>query len=72
MILTTTRIVELKIMSYVEEEGGRLNNYAVEPKVYRAEPPSKAQQRNYIILGFFGMVLVVGSIAIAFLASNVK
>ena len=50
---------------YTTEEGGRLNNFAVEPKVYQAEPPTKAQQRNYIILGALGTVLVGGLIFVA-------
>ncbi|WP_146006028.1 photosystem II assembly protein Psb34, partial [Fischerella thermalis] len=27
-------------MPYTTEEGGRLNNFAREPKVYQAEPPT--------------------------------
>jgi hypothetical protein len=50
---------------YTTEEGGRLNNFAVEPKVYQAEPPTKAQQRNYIILGALGTALVGGLIFVA-------
>jgi len=34
-------------MPYTNEEGGRLNNFAAEPKVYQADPPTKSQQRNY-------------------------
>jgi hypothetical protein len=52
-------------MPYTTEEGGRLNNFAVEPKVYTAEPPSKAQMRNYIILGSLGIVLVGGLLFVA-------
>ncbi len=50
---------------YTTEEGGRLNNFAVEPKIYQAEPPTKTQQRNYIILGTLGAVLVGGLIFVA-------
>lgn len=50
---------------YTTEEGGRLNNFAVEPKMYQAEPPTKTQQRNYIILGALGAVLVGGLIFVA-------
>jgi hypothetical protein len=50
---------------YTTEEGGRLNNFAVEPKIYQAEPPTKAQQRNFIILGTLGAVLVGGLIFVA-------
>ena len=58
-------------MRYTTEEGGRLNNFAVEPKVYQAEPPTKAQQRNFLILGVLGAVLVGGLVFVAFSVSNV-
>lgn len=57
-------------MPYTEEEGGRLNNFAVEPKVYKATPPNKAQQRNYIILGILALLLVGGLLAVAVYASS--
>lgn len=57
-------------MPYTKEDGGRLNNFAVEPKMYQAEPPTKAQQRNYVILGTLGLLLVSGTIALAVYASN--
>lgn len=44
-------------MPYTTEEGGRLNNFAAEPKVYEAQPPSPSQQRNYIIMGNCGPVV---------------
>ncbi len=58
-------------MPYTEEEGGRLNNFANEPKVYGAEPPTGAEKRNYVILGALALGLVAGVIAITFYASNV-
>ncbi len=58
-------------MPYTTEEGGRLNNFAIEPKIYEAAPPTKAQQRNYIIMGVAAMALVGGLIAIAFSASSI-
>jgi hypothetical protein len=58
-------------MPYTTEEGGRLNNFAVEPKVYPATPPTKGEQRNYIILGAVAMVLVSSLIAVAVFASRV-
>ncbi len=57
-------------MPYTTEDGGRLNNFANEPKVYQAEPPSKGEQRNYLILGVLGLLLIGGLIAVAFYASN--
>ena len=58
-------------MPYTEEEGGRLNNFANEPKIYQAEPPTKEEQRNFVILGILGAVLVAGVITVTFYASNV-
>jgi hypothetical protein len=59
-------------MPYTTEEGGRMNNFADEPKVYQAEPPTNEQKRNYIILGTLALLLVGGLIAITFYASNVN
>lgn len=56
-------------MPYTTEEGGRLNNFAVEPKVYTAEPPNKRQQLNYIVLGIGGLALVGGLLFVAFSVS---
>jgi len=56
-------------MPYTSEEGGRLNNFAKEPKVYQAEPPTNSQKRNYIILGVVAMLLVAGVIFVAFTVS---
>ncbi len=58
-------------MPYTVEEGGRTNNFANEPKIYQAEPPTSEEKRNYIILGFLGFLLVSGVIAITVYASNV-
>jgi hypothetical protein len=57
-------------MPYTEEDGGRLNNFAVEPKMYKAEPPTKKEQLNYVILGVVGALLVGGLISLAIFASN--
>lgn len=59
-------------MPYTTEEGGRLNNFAREPKVYTAEPPSKTEQRNYIIWGMAAVTLVAGVVFVAFSVSNVS
>jgi hypothetical protein len=59
-------------MPYTNEEGGRLNNFAQEPKVYRAEPPTAQQKRNYIFLGVAATVLVGGLIFVAFSVSNLS
>jgi hypothetical protein len=57
-------------MRYTTEEGGRLNNFAVEPKITFAEPPTKSQQKTYIILGSLGTALVSGLIYVAFAVSQ--
>ena len=59
-------------MPYTTEEGGRLNNFAREPKVYQAEPPSSQQKRNFIIFGAFGFILVAGLIFLTFSISNLS
>ncbi len=59
-------------MPFTTEEGGRLNNFAPETKIYQAEPPTKGEKRNYIILGMAALVLVSGLIFVAYSASNVS
>ncbi|VEP15575.1 conserved hypothetical protein [Hyella patelloides LEGE 07179] len=57
-------------MPYTTEEGGRLNNFASEPEMYTAEPPSGSEKRNYLILGVLGVALIGGVIAVAVYASG--
>ncbi|NMF85979.1 ssl1498 family light-harvesting-like protein [Nodosilinea sp. P-1105] len=52
-------------MPYTTEDGGRLNNFANEPKMYEAAPPTAAQKRNYVILGGLAMALVAGLCVVA-------
>jgi hypothetical protein len=52
-------------MPYTTEDGGRLNNFAVEPKVYQAEPPNRKQQIRYAVMGVLGIALIGGLIVIA-------
>ncbi|WP_088240938.1 photosystem II assembly protein Psb34 [Calothrix rhizosoleniae] len=59
-------------MPYTSEEGGRLNNFAREPKVYQAEPPTANQKRNYIFLGILGAALIGGLIFVAYSVSSVS
>ncbi|WP_008311634.1 photosystem II assembly protein Psb34 [Leptolyngbya sp. PCC 6406] len=56
-------------MRYTVEDGGRLNNFAVEPKMYEAKPPTATEKRNYIVLGGVAMALVAGLFALAFVVS---
>ncbi|QHG18017.1 ssl1498 family light-harvesting-like protein [Nostoc sp. ATCC 53789] len=57
-------------MPYTNEEGGLLNNFAREPKIYQAEPPTQGQKRTYLILGVAATALVVGLILVAFFVSK--
>ncbi|BAZ38356.1 hypothetical protein NIES4101_42930 [Calothrix sp. NIES-4101] len=57
-------------MPYTTEEGGLLNNFAKEPKVYTAEAPTDGQKRNYIFLGIAAALLVAGLIVVAYSVSN--
>jgi len=52
-------------MPYTTEDGGRLNNFAVEPKMYQAEPPTQKQKTIYLVLGIAAMALVGGLVWIA-------
>ena len=54
----------------IEDEDGKLNNFAVEPTMYQAEPQSDADQKNTMLLGVLGGVLVVGLIAVTFVISG--
>ena len=58
-------------MPYINDDDGRLNNFAIEPKVYQADPPNQSQQRNYIILGVVSAFLVTGLVFVAFSVSKV-
>ncbi len=60
-------------MPYTEEDGGLLNNFAVETKPYVAEPPSDTEQRNYLIMGAGALVLIGGLLFVAVsVSSNVS
>ncbi|QUS60855.1 photosystem II assembly protein Psb34 [Synechocystis sp. PCC 7338] len=55
---------------YIKDDDGRLNNFAVEPRIYTADAPSKADKRNYLIMAAITVVLVTGLIAVAVAASG--
>lgn len=59
-------------MPYTKEEGGLINNFAPETKIYQAEPPTKTQQRNYLILGMVAIALVSSLLFVAYSASNIS
>jgi hypothetical protein len=52
-------------MSYRVDESGKLNNFAVEPKMYQAEPATADQKRNLLLLGAGSAALVVLLIVVA-------
>jgi hypothetical protein len=56
-------------MRYTKDDEGRINNFAVEPKIYSAEPPTPQEKRTYIIVGVVAAVLVTGLIFIATVVS---
>jgi hypothetical protein len=56
-------------MPYINDEDGKLNNFAREPEVYQTQPLSSGQKRNYAIVGIVGLVLVLGMIAVSFTVS---
>jgi hypothetical protein len=56
-------------MPYTQEGGGRLNNFAVEPKMYEAAPPTANEKRNYTILGIVAAVFMVGIVVVAYTVS---
>ena len=58
-------------MPYTVEDGGRLNNFPVEPKMYSAKPPTKTEQQKYLVMGIAALMLVGGLIFVAFSVSGV-
>jgi hypothetical protein len=57
-------------MPYLNNDGdSRLNNFPTEPKMYVAESTSTDSNRNYLVIGVVGLVLTIGSIAIAMAVS---
>lgn len=70
LVLPLLKKGNFKIMPYTEEEGGRLNNFAIEPDVYVAEPPNATEKRNYVIWGVLAMGLVGGALYVAFSVSG--
>jgi hypothetical protein len=56
-------------MSYIKEEGGLLNNFAKEPRMYVTETSTEAQPKNYLLVVGAAIVLIGGMVAVAALAS---
>ncbi len=51
------------------DETGVLNNYAVEPAMYVAEPPSEQQQRRYVLQAAMAALLVTATLILSFVVS---
>ena len=45
-------------MTTITDEKGIINNFASEPQMYYAEPPSSQEQRGYVLWGAIATVLV--------------
>jgi hypothetical protein len=56
-------------MTTISDENGILNNFAKEPKMYRADAPSSQQQRSYLLWGALASVVVVASVFTAVVVS---
>ncbi len=59
-------------MPYSEDEGGLLNNFAKEPKMYTATPPTTTEKRNYALQAVLGLLLVSGLLVLTALISNLS
>jgi hypothetical protein len=57
-------------MPYINDESGKLNNFAKEPAMYPTESLGEEQKRNYLIVGVVGSLLVLGLIVVAFNVSS--
>ncbi|MBV5259952.1 ssl1498 family light-harvesting-like protein [Synechococcus moorigangaii CMS01] len=57
-------------MRHMEDEDGKLNNFALEPKMYKAEPKTDSDQRNLLLIGIIGGVLVAALIGVTVLISG--
>jgi hypothetical protein len=57
-------------MPYINNDGDtRLNNFPTEPKMYVAESSDAGNNRNYLIIGILGIVVVAGLILVAMAVS---
>ncbi|WP_099240830.1 photosystem II assembly protein Psb34 [Synechococcus sp. BDU 130192] len=57
-------------MRYMEDEDGKLNNFAQEPKMYQAEAKTAKEQKNLLVIGVLGGVLVATLIGVTVLISG--
>ena len=52
-------------MPYTTEESGLMNNFANEPAMYEAEPPTEQQKKKYWVLGALSALLITGLVVVA-------
>lgn len=52
-------------MRYTTDDQGVMNNFALEPKMYLAEQPSKQQQLRYVVQGGMALGLIASLLAVA-------
>ncbi len=56
-------------MPYINDGDGKLNNFAREPEMYKSEPLSGEQKRNYLLVGVIGSLLVLGLVVVSLTVS---
>lgn len=70
-ILKLLLLPGITLMAYqTKDEDGKLNNFAIEPQMYQSESSGKNDQKNMMLIGALGGVLVVALIAVTFLISG--
>ncbi|MEB3274614.1 MAG: photosystem II assembly protein Psb34 [Prochlorothrix sp.] len=57
-------------MPYTVEDGGRINNFANEPRMQVVEPATNAQRRNYLVIAVATVVGTVGLITLVSVLSS--
>jgi hypothetical protein len=58
-------------MAYqTKDEDGKLNNFAIEPTMYQSETTTTDDQKNLVLIGALGGVLVIALVAVTFLISG--
>lgn len=53
-----------------KDEDGKLNNFAVEPTMYKEVTKTDSEQKNTMMIGIIGGGLVLALVAVTFLVSG--
>jgi hypothetical protein len=56
-------------MPFINDESGKLNNFAREPQMYQSEALTAEKKRSYLIVGVVGSLLVLGLITVSLTVS---